>query len=31
MDVLDGRLSPDLQRRMTEVAIEMANVVARAA
>jgi hypothetical protein len=31
MDVLEGRLSPDLQRRMTEVATEMAIALARAA
>jgi hypothetical protein len=31
MDVLVGRLSPDLRHRMTAVAIEMANAVARAA
>ena len=31
MDVLEGRLSPDLRHRMTAVAIEMANAVARAA
>jgi hypothetical protein len=31
MDVLDGRLSPELQERMVEVAREMANALARAA
>ena len=31
MDILDGRLSPELQRRMVEVATEMANAVAMAA
>ena len=31
MDILEGRLSPDLRHRMTAVAIEMANAVARAA
>jgi len=31
MDILNGRMSPELRHRMTEVAIEMANKVARAA
>jgi hypothetical protein len=31
MDILDGRLSADLRHRMTAVAIEMAEAVARAA
>ena len=31
MDVLEGRLSPDLKERMTTVAIEMATAVAMAA
>jgi hypothetical protein len=31
MDILDGRMSPELRHRMTEVAIEMANAVAMAA
>lgn len=31
MDVLDGRLSPELKERMATVAIEMAEAVARAA
>jgi hypothetical protein len=31
MDILDGRLSADLRHRMTAVAIEMADAVARAA
>jgi hypothetical protein len=31
IDVLEGRLSPDLQRRMAEVATEMSLALARAA
>lgn len=31
MDILEGRLSPDLQERMAEVAMAMAEAVARAA
>jgi len=31
MDILDGRLSPELQQRVVEVATEMAKAVAMAA
>jgi len=31
MDILEGRLSPDLQRRMVEVATEMTSALARTA